>query len=88
MIFDSVSSGREDINATDFYKALSHLGYTKERYDNLIQQLNEVDNSKNWNYPLERANGNYDNAVFLPEGEEKKILQKLKGSMVAQNSKI
>ena len=35
LIFDSVSSGREDINATDFYKALSHLGYTKERYDNL-----------------------------------------------------
>lgn len=35
LIFDSVSNGREDINATDFYKALSHLGYTKERYDNL-----------------------------------------------------
>lgn len=36
----------------------------KERYNNLIEQLNEVDNSKNWNYPLQRASGNYDNAVF------------------------
>lgn len=35
LIFDSVNSGREDINATDFYKALSHLGYSKERYNNL-----------------------------------------------------
>lgn len=34
LIFDSVSSGREDMNATEFYKALSHLGYSKERYDN------------------------------------------------------
>jgi len=34
LLFESVSSGREDMNATDFYKALSHLGYTKEKYDN------------------------------------------------------
>ena len=34
LIFDSVSNSREDINATDFYKSLSHLGYTKDRYDN------------------------------------------------------
>ena len=24
----------EDINATDFYKSLSHFGYTKEKYIN------------------------------------------------------
>ena len=34
LLFESVSSGKKDMNATDFYKALSHLGYTKEKYDN------------------------------------------------------
>ena len=34
LLFESVNRGREDINATDFYKALSHLGYNKKRYDN------------------------------------------------------
>lgn len=33
LLFNAVSNTREDINITDFYKALSHLGYTKERYD-------------------------------------------------------
>ena len=33
LLYSAVSNSREDINATDFYKALSHLGYTKERYD-------------------------------------------------------
>lgn len=33
LLFNAISTTREDINATDFYKALSHLGYTKERYD-------------------------------------------------------
>ncbi len=33
LLFNAVSNTREDINVTDFYKALSHLGYTKERYD-------------------------------------------------------
>lgn len=36
----------------------------KERYNNLIEALTEVDASKNWTYSLERANGNYDNALF------------------------
>ena len=35
LLFNAVSSTRDDLNATDFYKALSHLGYSKERYDNL-----------------------------------------------------
>ena len=34
LIFGSIKTSKEDINATDFYKALSHLGYSKERYDN------------------------------------------------------
>lgn len=34
LLFESVNRGREDLNATDFYKALSHLGYTKTKYDN------------------------------------------------------
>ena len=33
LIYSAVSNSKDDINATDFYKALSHLGYTKERYD-------------------------------------------------------
>lgn len=33
LLFNAVCNSREDINVTDFYKALSHLGYTKERYD-------------------------------------------------------
>lgn len=35
LIFTAASNTREDINATDFYKALSHLGYSKDRYDSL-----------------------------------------------------
>jgi len=34
LLFESVNRGRENMNATDFYKALSHLGYNKQRYDN------------------------------------------------------
>lgn len=34
LLFMSVNRGREDMNATDFYKALSHFGYSKKRYDN------------------------------------------------------
>ncbi len=34
LLFDSVSMSHEDMNSTNFYKALSHLGYTKEKYDN------------------------------------------------------
>lgn len=34
LLFESVNRGREDLNTTDFYKALSHLGYTKTKYDN------------------------------------------------------
>lgn len=33
LLFNAVSNTREEISVTDFYKALSHLGYTKERYD-------------------------------------------------------
>lgn len=33
-LYQSVSTSKTDISATDFYKALSHLGYSKERYDN------------------------------------------------------
>lgn len=36
IILSAISSTKNDnINATDYYKALSHLGYSKERYDNL-----------------------------------------------------
>ena len=35
LVFNAVSNTRDTINITDFYKALSHLGYTKDRYDNL-----------------------------------------------------
>ncbi len=35
LIFSAVSSTKDTMNATDFYKALSHLGYSKNRYDNL-----------------------------------------------------
>jgi len=34
LLYSAVNQGREDINVTTFYKALSHLGYTKERYNN------------------------------------------------------
>ena len=33
LLYIAVSGAKEDMNATDFYKALSHLGYSKERYD-------------------------------------------------------
>lgn len=33
LIYIATSNSKDKINATDFYKALSHLGYTKERYD-------------------------------------------------------
>lgn len=33
LLYIAVSGTKEDMNATDFYKALSHLGYSKERYD-------------------------------------------------------
>ena len=33
-IFTAVRMTSEDINATDFYKSLSHFGYTKEKYTN------------------------------------------------------
>jgi len=34
LLYASINRGRENMNATDFYKALSHLGYTKQKYDN------------------------------------------------------
>lgn len=34
ILYSAVNSSRDTMNATDFYKALSHLGYTKERYNN------------------------------------------------------
>ena len=33
-VFTAVRMTSEDINATDFYKSLSHFGYTKEKYTN------------------------------------------------------
>ena len=33
LIYDSIEKDYNNLNATDFYKALSHLGYTKERYE-------------------------------------------------------
>ncbi len=35
ILYNAVSIGKEDLNATNFFKALSHLGYTQERYNNL-----------------------------------------------------
>lgn len=34
LLYNAVNQGKENINATDFYKSLSHLGYTKEKYNN------------------------------------------------------
>lgn len=34
IILSAIDNGHVDISATDFYKALSHLGYSKERYNN------------------------------------------------------
>ena len=34
-IIRSLSKDKENLSATDFYKALSSLGYPKDRYDNL-----------------------------------------------------
>ena len=34
IIFDSVKMTEVNMSSTDFYKALSHLGYSKDRYDN------------------------------------------------------
>ena len=33
-LFESVKNSNVNMSSTDFYKALSHLGYSKERYDN------------------------------------------------------
>ena len=35
MIFNAISNSKTELSSTDFYKALSHLGYSRERYDNL-----------------------------------------------------
>lgn len=35
ILYSAVRNSRDTMNATDFYKALSHLGYTKDRYNNL-----------------------------------------------------
>lgn len=34
LLFESAKTSKDDLNATDFYKALSHLGYSKDRYNN------------------------------------------------------
>ena len=34
LLYNAISNFRDEINVTDFYKALSHLGYSKDRYDN------------------------------------------------------
>lgn len=35
LVIESIKNTNEEIDITGFYKSLSHLGYTKERYDNL-----------------------------------------------------
>lgn len=36
LIISAISTNKKEVlNITDYYKSLSHLGYTKERYDNL-----------------------------------------------------
>lgn len=34
VLFESASNDFKELSVTDFYKSLSHLGYSKERYDN------------------------------------------------------
>ncbi len=71
ILYSAVSRGREDMNATDFYKALSHLGYTKDRYNN-FKSKSFYKNIKFKQF-MKKAN----NFLLVENRKEEKYLQEI-----------
>ena len=71
MIFNAISNSKTELSSTDFYKALSHLGYSRERYDNLKNRSFY----KSLSFKRFIKNANY--FLLIESRKEEKFLQEL-----------